>query len=119
MIYKAAVSYNLDAAAFANLSGKLTKITGERINQRNHKSYQYADCVIPAATELDSGTLCTKMQKLLYFDNLCKTDESCTVAFCCCVADFCKNCIYFMYLCHISRRKFKLNIDIRGKKISV
>lgn len=30
------------------------------------------------------------MQKLLYFDDLCKTDESCTVAFCCCVADFCK-----------------------------
>ena len=80
VIYKAAVSYKIDAAAFANLSGKLTQITGERINQRNHKSYKYSDCVIPAATELDSGTLCTKMQKLLYFDNLCKTDESCTVA---------------------------------------
>ena len=52
MIYKAAVSYNVDAAAFANLSGKLTQITGERINQRNHKSYKYVDYVIPAATEL-------------------------------------------------------------------
>ena len=52
MIYKAAVSLKVDAAAFANLSGKLTKIIGERINQRNHKSYQYADFVIPAASEL-------------------------------------------------------------------
>ena len=34
MIYKAAVSPKVDSAAFANLSGKLTKIIGERINQR-------------------------------------------------------------------------------------
>ena len=33
MIYKAAVSYNVDAAAFANLSGKLTQIIGERITK--------------------------------------------------------------------------------------
>lgn len=52
MIYKAAVSPKVDSAAFANLSGKLTQISGERIYQTNHKSNQYADCVIPVATEL-------------------------------------------------------------------
>ena len=55
------------------------------INHRKHLLYQY-----DSTNSINNQTLCTKMQKLLYFDDLCKTDESCTVAFCCCVADFCK-----------------------------